>query len=48
MLAVTLWYLGWARHDFKGPIRTVDYPEEEQMAPEPGVAPSDPRHLAAR
>jgi len=35
MLAVTIWYFGWARKTFTGPIRTVDYPEEEQMAPEP-------------
>jgi amino acid transporter len=42
MLAVTLWYVGWARKTFKGPIRTVDYPEEEQLAPEPGVAPLIP------
>jgi amino acid transporter len=24
MIAVTVWYFGWARHTFKGPIRTVD------------------------
>jgi amino acid transporter len=24
MLIVTAWYLGWARHTFKGPIRTID------------------------
>jgi amino acid transporter len=29
MLAVTIWYLGWARHTFKGPVRTIDEPEDE-------------------
>jgi amino acid transporter len=24
MAVVTIWYLGWARHTFKGPIRTID------------------------
>jgi amino acid transporter len=42
MIAVTIWYFGWARHYFKGPIRTIDYPEEEQLAPEPGTAPLIP------
>ncbi len=42
MLLVTIWYVGWARRYFKGPIRTIDYPEDEQMAPEPGVAPLVP------
>jgi amino acid transporter len=37
MLAVTIWYLVSARHYFKGPVRTIDYPEEEQLAPEPDV-----------
>jgi amino acid transporter len=37
MLAVTIWYLVSARHYFKGPIRTVDYPEDEQLAPDPNL-----------
>jgi len=24
MAVVTLWYYGWARHTFKGPVRTID------------------------
>jgi hypothetical protein len=24
MLAVTIWYAGWAHKTFKGPIRTID------------------------
>jgi amino acid transporter len=35
MLAVTIWYLVSARRTFTGPVRTVEYPEEERMAPEP-------------
>jgi amino acid transporter len=42
MVGVTIWYLVSARHYFKGPIRTIDYPEEGQVAPEPGVAPLVP------
>ena len=26
MLIVTIWYFGWARKTFKGPIRTIDEP----------------------
>jgi amino acid transporter len=26
MVAVTVWYYGWARHTFKGPVRTIDEP----------------------
>ena len=26
MLAVTIWYFGWAHKTFKGPIRTIDDP----------------------
>jgi len=26
MLCVTIWYFGWARKTFKGPIRTIDDP----------------------
>jgi amino acid transporter len=28
MLGVTIWYLGWARHYFKGPIRTIEVAED--------------------
>jgi hypothetical protein len=35
MVAVTIWYLGWARHYFKGPIRTIDMPEGEPVRTEP-------------
>lgn len=35
MAAVTLWYLGWARKTFKGPVRTVEFAED-------GVAVVDP------
>jgi hypothetical protein len=35
MIAVTLWYVGWARHTFKGPIRNVDLPEEDVLTPPP-------------
>jgi hypothetical protein len=37
MLTVTIWYAVSARHRFKGPVRTVDYPEDQRMAPEPDV-----------
>ncbi|HLY51117.1 MAG TPA: amino acid permease [Solirubrobacteraceae bacterium] len=37
MLAVTLWYVVSARHTFKGPVRTIDLPDDEQLAPEPTV-----------
>jgi hypothetical protein len=39
MVAVTIWYLGWARHYFKGPIRTIDLPDENAAAPPPPTAP---------
>jgi amino acid transporter len=29
MLIVTIWYFGWARKTFKGPIRTIDLSEDE-------------------
>jgi amino acid transporter len=32
MVAVTIWYVGWARHYFKGPIRTVDLADPESEA----------------
>ena len=28
MLAVTVWYMGWARKTFKGPVRTIEDPGE--------------------
>ena len=40
MLAVTIWYVGWARHYFKGPIRTIEFADDgvSIAEPEPGVA----------
>ncbi len=45
MVAVTVWYFGWARHTFKGPVRTIDLavggaatPRPPQAAP---AAPAD-------
>jgi amino acid transporter len=32
MVAVTIWYTGWARRYFKGPIRTVDLADPESEA----------------
>ena len=32
MLAVTIWYLGWARNYFKGPVRTIDLADPESEA----------------
>jgi amino acid transporter len=29
MLVVTIWYFGWANKTFKGPVRTIDLPEDE-------------------
>jgi amino acid transporter len=37
MLVVTIWYFGWARRTFKGPIRTIDDPT---VLADPAVAPS--------
>jgi amino acid transporter len=28
MLSVTVWYFGWAKNTFKGPLRTIDLPDE--------------------
>ena len=42
MVGVTLWFLISARHTFKGPIRTIDLPEDGAITPEPGVAPLIP------
>jgi hypothetical protein len=40
MLAVTIWYLGWARHTFKGPVRTIEFEDDglTVVEPETGVA----------
>jgi amino acid transporter len=29
MLGVTIWYFGWAKKTFKGPVRTIDMSEDE-------------------
>jgi hypothetical protein len=29
ILAVTIWYFGWANKTFKGPVRTIDMSEDE-------------------
>ena len=39
MLAVTIWYFGWARHYFKGPVRTIDELAVEQALPAIAEAP---------
>jgi amino acid transporter len=40
MVAVTIWYLGWARHTFKGPVRTIEFEDDglTVVEPETGVA----------
>jgi len=39
MVAVTIWYGGWARHYFKGPVRNIDVPVDGGTAPPaPAVA----------
>jgi hypothetical protein len=40
MLAVTVWYFGWARRYFKGPIRNVEFADDGLTVaePEPEVA----------
>jgi amino acid transporter len=40
MAAVTIWYLGWARHTFKGPIQTIEFADDGLTVAEPetGVA----------
>jgi amino acid transporter len=40
MVAVTLWYLGWARHTFKGPVRTIDMPDVGGSGPQPPPPPT--------
>jgi hypothetical protein len=32
MVAVTIWYLGWARKYFKGPVRTIDLADPDVTA----------------
>jgi amino acid transporter len=39
MLAVTIWYFGWAHKTFKGPIRTIDEPDDGGGVP-PAAAPA--------
>lgn len=34
MLAVTLWYLGWAKNTFKGPVRTIEELDQEIALPD--------------
>jgi amino acid transporter len=40
MLAVTIWYVGWAKNTFKGPIRNIEFADDgvAVIEPEPGVA----------
>ena len=33
IIAVTIWYAGWAKKTFKGPIRTIDDLDVEQSLP---------------
>jgi amino acid transporter len=40
MLAVAIWYYGWARHTFKGPIRTIEFAEDGVTVA--GTAPAAP------
>ena len=45
MLAVTIWYFGWAKRTFTGPIRTIDLEVGAgagAAARAPGVAPASP------
>jgi amino acid transporter len=35
MLAVTIWYVGWARHTFKGPVRTIEFEDDGLTVVEP-------------
>ena len=37
MLCVTIWYFGWARKTFNGPIRTIDDPT---VSADPDVTPA--------
>jgi amino acid transporter len=38
MLAVTIWYFGWAKKTFKGPVRTIDDPTVATDPAAPAVA----------
>jgi amino acid transporter len=40
MLGVTIWYYGWARRTFKGPVHTIEFAEDgvTVLDPEAGVA----------
>jgi amino acid transporter len=40
--AVTIWYFGWARRTFKGPVRTIDMPNVGPTAAAPTIAPAQP------
>jgi amino acid transporter len=42
MLAVTIWYFGWARRTFKGPIRTIDLSGTGPVTAQPEIAPARP------
>ena len=37
MVAVTIWYLGWARHYFKGPVRTIEFEDDGLTIAEPAT-----------
>jgi amino acid transporter len=39
MVAVTVWYVGWAKRTFKGPIRTIDELDSEVALPDIAQAP---------
>ena len=39
MLVVTIWYIGWAKKTFKGPIRTIDELDMEVALPEIAQSP---------
>jgi hypothetical protein len=34
MAAVTIWYFGWAKRTFKGPIRTIEDIDTAQALPD--------------
>ncbi len=42
MAAVTIWYFGWARRTFKGPVRTIDTAGTGPVSSQPSVAPAQP------
>jgi len=39
MIAVTIWYAGWKKNTFKGPIRTIDELDTEVSLPDIAQAP---------